>query len=91
MKESEDHYISLLTEFSEYKRSLKAYRDLKNSLDTAKEDGREEGIVIGREQGRAEGRAEAVVEMARTMKADGLTLQIIFNYTGLSVEEIERL
>ena len=75
MKESEDRYISLSTEFSEYEQSLKAYRDLKNSLDTAKEDGREEGIAIGREQGRAEGRAEALVEMARTMKANGLAPQ----------------
>ena len=31
------------TELREYEDSLKAYRDIKNSLDTAKEEGREEG------------------------------------------------
>jgi len=31
--------------------SLKTFRDLKNSLDTAEEKGRAEGIEIGREEG----------------------------------------
>ena len=43
------------TELKEYEDSLKAYRDVKNSIDTALEKGREEGRVEGREEGRAEG------------------------------------
>ena len=51
MRLSEERYISLLTDFGfkqelrEYEDSLKAYRDIKNSIDTAKEEGREEGIA----------------------------------------------
>lgn len=33
-------------EVQAYEDSLKSYRDLKNSLDTAREEGREEGIEI---------------------------------------------
>ena len=39
MKRIEERYISLLTDDD----SLKAYRDVKNSIDTALEKGREEG------------------------------------------------
>ena len=48
MRLSEERYISLLTDFGfkqelrEYEDSLKAYRDIKKSIDTAKEEGREE-------------------------------------------------
>ena len=38
MKRIEERYISLLTDFG-----LKAFRDVKNSIDTALEKGREEG------------------------------------------------
>lgn len=53
MRLSEERYISLLTDFGfkqelrEYEDSLKAYRDIKNSIDTAKEEGRVEGRVEG--------------------------------------------
>ena len=57
-------------ELREYEDSLKAYRDIKNSLDTALEQGfergHEQGFKQGREQGfkkgRAEGRAEGRTE-----------------------------
>jgi len=42
------------TELKEYEDSLKAYRDIKNSIDTA----REEGLAKGREEGLAEGLAK---------------------------------
>ena len=70
MRQIEERYICLLTdkyveiakftptELKEYEDSLKAYRDVKNSIDTALEKGREEGRAEGREEGRAEGRAE---------------------------------
>ena len=43
------------TELKEYEDSLKAYRDVKNSIDTALEKGREEGMAKGLEKGMAKG------------------------------------
>ena len=45
-------------ELKEYEDSLKAYRDIKNSLDTALEQGREEGRKEGWKEGQAEGLAK---------------------------------
>ena len=45
------------TELREYEDSLKAYRDIKDCLDTAKEEGREEGMEEGLAKGREEGLA----------------------------------
>ena len=42
----------------------------------------------GREEGRVEGRAEALLATARTMKADGLPVDVIAKYTGIAVDEI---
>ena len=58
-------------------------------------EGREAGLAEGREAGLAEGRAEGetrkAVESARRMKADGMPIELIAKYTGLSVETIESL
>ena len=82
-------------ELKEYEDSLKAYRDIKNSLDTAMEQGFEKGREVGREAGLAEGRVEGItsqrLETARSMLADGLPLEKIMRYTGLSKEEIGKL
>ena len=56
-------------------------------LDTAKMEGREEG----RAEGRAEGREEEKNDIARTMKAMGMSAEMISKATGLSEEDIERL
>lgn len=58
-----------------YEDSLKYYRDLKNSLDTAKEEGRE----------------EREVEIAKGLLKNGISIEIISKSTGLSIEQIERL
>ena len=64
-------------------------------LDTAKMEGRAEGRVEGRAEGLAEGRAEGRVEekneIARNMKAMGISVGMISKATGLPEEEIERL
>ena len=78
-------------ELKEYEDSLKAYRDIKNSLDTAMEQGFEKGCEIGRAEGRAEGITSQRLETARSMLADGLPLEKIMRYTGLSKEEIDKL
>ena len=70
-------------ELLEYEDSLKTYRDLKNSLDTAEEKGVVKGIEIGR--------AEEKIAIAQKMKANGMSTAIILEMTGLSVEDIEEL
>ena len=58
-------------------------------------EGRMEGLAEGRAEGRAEGEVigetKAKLEMARNLKAMGMTSDIITKATGLSAEEIEKL
>ena len=66
-------------ELREYEDSLKAYRDIKNSIETAKREGR------------IEGRAEEKMANARSMKAKGFAISDISELTGLPVEIIKEL
>ena len=75
------------TELREYEDSLKAYRDIKNSLDTAMEQGFEKG----REEGRAEGADQQKLDTARMMLDNGEPVDKIALYTGLSHDEIENM
>ena len=45
----------------------------------------------GRAEGKAEGKAEEKYAIARGMKADGMPVEAIAKYTGLTVDEIEKL
>ncbi len=74
-------------ELREYEDSRKAYRDLKNSLDTAKRDGIKEGL----EKGRAEGEKSAAIAIAKKMKAVGLDDDTIMQTTGLSASDLASL
>ena len=46
----------------EYEASKMAYRDIKNSIDTAKREGKEEGLAEGMEKGLAEGMEKGLAE-----------------------------
>ena len=59
--------------------------------DEGRAEGREEGKAEGRVEGRAEGKVEAKHAIARGMKADGMPVEAIAKYTGLSAKEIENL
>ena len=68
MEQVEERYISLLTDknlykLSQYEASKKAYRDIKNSVDTAKR----EGIAEGMEKGMKQGLEQRSLEIARKM------------------------
>ena len=100
MKQVEERYISFET-------SKMAYRDIKNSVDTAKREGiaegkeigMKEGMEKGREEGRAEGRTEGIeegmnlrsLEIARKMLTKGMDEASIMDMTGLTSEEIKLL
>ena len=58
-----------------YEESLKYYRDIKNVVDTSREEGREEERN----------------EIAKELKKNGVGIDIIIKSTGLSAEEISRL
>lgn len=65
-------------ELREYEDSLKAYRDIKNSLDTAEAKGREEGINI------------AYLAIAKRMLSDGMDMELVLKYTGLTEKQIKK-
>lgn len=63
------------TELREYEDSLKAYRDIKNSLDSAKQ----------------EGKKDKAIEIAKNLLEMGMSIDNIMKATGLSQEEIAKL
>ena len=126
MKQVEERYISLLTDFGfdhlfeeaeiakftpqemrEYETSKMAYRDIKNSVDTAKREGIAEGKEIGMkegmekglaegmekgmEKGRAEGKHEANTETAQRLLAMGLSAEQVAKATQLPLDIIKNL
>ena len=88
MKQVEERYISFET-------SKMAYRDIKNSVDTAKREGIAEGKEIGMkegmEKGRAEGKHEANTETAQRLLAMGLSAEQVSKATQLPLEIIKNL
>ena len=114
MKQVEERYISLLTDFGfdrlfeeaeiakftpqemrEYETSKMAYRDIKNSVDTAKREGIAEGMELGMKQGmekgRTEGKHEANTETAQRLLAMGLSAEQVSKATQLPLEIIKNL
>ena len=66
-----------------YEEQWRNYNDYYNTIDFA----REEGHAKGREEGREEG----IVQVAKTMKSQGVEVSLIAQCTGLSPEEIAKL
>ena len=96
MKQVEERYIS-------FEASKMAYRDIKNSVDTAKregiaegkeigmKEGMEKGLAEGMEKGRAEGKHEANTETAPRLLAMGLSAEQVAKATQLPLEIIKNL
>ena len=79
----------------EYETSKMAYRDIKNSVDTAKREGiaegMEKGMKEGMEKGRAEGKHEANTETAQRLLAMGLSAEQVAKATQLPLDIIKNL
>ena len=56
----------------EYEASKMAYRDIKNSIDTAKREGKEEWLAEGMEKGLAEGMEKGLAEGMEKGLAEGM-------------------
>ena len=74
-------------ERAQYDYEWKIYNDYLNTFNSAEKKGHAEGLA----EGRAEGRSSEKNEIAKNMKADGQPLDLIAKFTGLTIEEIEKL
>ena len=70
-----------------YDESIKVYRDQLAVMEYE----RLQGEARGEARGLVKGRAEGKIDVARSMKADGMPIETIARYTGLTPEAIERL
>ena len=84
--------------------SKKFYRDIKNSMDTAFEEGKVEGKVEGKEEGkeeglkqgeikglkkgRIEGKKAMIIEIIRNGVSNNMSLETLTQLTGLTEKEV---
>ena len=66
-----------------YNLSLAAEKAFENGFSAGEERGRNEGISLGAHQ--------KAVETAKSMKLENMPISMIAHFTGLSIEEIEKL
>ncbi len=82
-------------EFIAYEQEIKRILDeqavLAQKLDDAKQEGRQEGIQIGHEKGRKEGEKQAKIAVAKNLLKAGVSIDIIAQTTGLTVNEVKDL
>ena len=82
-------------ELREYEDSRKAYRDLKNCLDTAMREGIEKGRTEGRAEGRAEGiaegRAEGIAIAVKAMYSNGMNVDTIAATMNMTIEKVNEI
>lgn len=71
--------------------AIDKYWDMVSCERTLMTASRQEGLAVGRAEGEEIGEKKKQLEIAATMKADGITIGIIQKYTGLTSEEIEKL
>jgi predicted transposase/invertase (TIGR01784 family) len=74
-----------------YDYSLKVYWDLKNVIDSATGAARKEARAEALAEGIAEGIAAGIAKVAKAMKKNGISINIISKTTGLSENDIEAL
>ena len=78
-------------EMREYETSKMAYRDIKNSVDTAKREGIAEGKEIGMKEGMAKGKQEGLAEgMEKGMNQKALEIAKNMLAMGLSAEQVAK-
>ena len=87
-----DNKIAVIKESIEVRGKYMTYT---TRIAEAKTEAFEEGIAIGEERGRNEGISlgitQAKLETAKSMKSENMSVSLIAHFTGLSVEEIEKL
>ncbi len=79
-----------------YEDSKKFYRDIKNSMDTAfeegkvegKEEGLKQGEIKGLKKGRIEGKKAMIIEIIRKGISNHMSVETLSHLTGLTEKEV---
>ena len=79
-----------------YEDSKKFYRDIKNSMDTAfeegkvegKEEGLKQGEIKGLKKGRIEGKKAMIIEIIRKGVSNNMSIETLTHLTGLTEKEV---
>jgi predicted transposase/invertase (TIGR01784 family) len=82
-----------------YKRYLENVRLALSLDDSSRYEGYVDGHIAGREEGRAEGEAKGraegehqkALEMAKKMLSDGMPIDLVAKYSGLTPDEISKI
>ena len=74
-----------------YDEHLNAVMIQNDVLGNAREEGLAEGRAEGLTQGRAEGRAEAKKDIVKSMLGNGLSVEQVAKFSGLTIEEVESI
>lgn len=89
------YYLMTDAERYAYDEHLNAVMIQNDVLGNAREEGLAEGRAEGRAegltQGRAEGRAEAKKDIVKSMLSNGLSVEQVAKFSGLTIEEVESI
>ena len=89
------YHVLTRAEQEKYMKEYDDYVVLKDAMNTKYQEGADKGEKRGYQKGMAQGMAQgkknAHIATARQMKSDGMPIELIVKYTGLSAEEIEKL
>lgn len=90
-REKLQYYNMSSEERHAYDEHINAIMIQNDVLNSAKLEGKIEGRIEGMAEGKAEGKAEEKREIAKKLKAIGISIEQIKQATGLSSEDIEQL
>ena len=89
------YHVLTRAEQEKYMKEYDDYVVLKDAMNTKYQEGADKGEKRGFQKGMAQGMAQgeknAHIATAKQMKSDGMSIELIIKYTGLSAEEIEKL
>ena len=85
------YHVLTRAEQEKYMKEYDDYVVLKDAMNTKYQEGADKGEKRGFQKGMAQGEKNAHIATAKQMKSDGMPIELIIKYTGLTAEEIDKL
>ena len=103
-RDADDMYCEVIAErFGYLKKAKEGQKEMDDLLEAAKKrewdkgriygkkEGKLEGKIEGKIEGKLEGETEKTIQFVKRMNEDGLNIEIIAKYAGLSVKEVMKI